>query len=312
MARLPITISLFHLAFFIPLAATPALAADYYAGKTLEFLETRSGLDPELLAERPPRAPVRFQRLCLTAAVVESEHQLSTHALAEGVGGDQGLELGDERVLAPEGEIRVDPCFERGQAKLLETGDLGLCERLEREVCEGPRPAPERKGIPKRRRGLLRLAARELAPAAFQLRLEAMDVELVRRNLDHIASGVREQELLAVTPHEEAPQPREVDAQGRVDRRRGGVSPQLFDEALARDGLVDVHEQQAEERALLRAPERQCLLTSDDLERPEDVELEIGMARRGSIVRPSSSEYEWARAVCSMYEWRLAAVIAAV
>src|SRR3954464_2163102 len=38
MARLPITISLFHLAFFAPLVATPAVAADYYAGKTLEFL----------------------------------------------------------------------------------------------------------------------------------------------------------------------------------------------------------------------------------------------------------------------------------
>src|SRR5262249_28421459 len=38
MSRLPITISLFHLAFFSTLAVCPALAGDYYAGKTVEFL----------------------------------------------------------------------------------------------------------------------------------------------------------------------------------------------------------------------------------------------------------------------------------
>src|SRR3954471_864805 len=38
MARLPIRICLFQLAFFAPAAATPAAAADYYAGKTVEFL----------------------------------------------------------------------------------------------------------------------------------------------------------------------------------------------------------------------------------------------------------------------------------
>ena len=38
MAALPIRIPVFHLILMAPLAATPAAAADYYAGKTLEFL----------------------------------------------------------------------------------------------------------------------------------------------------------------------------------------------------------------------------------------------------------------------------------
>jgi hypothetical protein len=46
-----------------------------------------------------------------------------------------------------------------------------------------------------------------------------------------------------------------------------------------------VHEEEAEERALFRAPERECLLTPDDFKRSEDAKLEIRMPLRGSMVR---------------------------
>jgi hypothetical protein len=65
---------------------------------------------------------------------------------------------------------------------------------------------------------------------------------------------------------------------------------------LARDGLVRVHEEKAEERALFRAPKRECLLAPDDFKRPEDAKLEIRVPLRGSMVRPPFCEWERAHA----------------
>ena len=120
-------------------------------------------LDPELLAERSPSAPIRLERLRLAAASVESEHQLGAQTFAVGVRGNEGFELGDERVLAAEGEVCFDPGLERGQSELLQTRDLALGEGLEGEVGECG-SAPEREGIAKRHRTAVRLTARELPP----------------------------------------------------------------------------------------------------------------------------------------------------
>ena len=183
-----------------------------------------AGLDPELLAERPPSAPVRLERLCLTTASVESEHQLGAQALAVGMRGNEGLELGDERVLAAEGEVRFDPRLERCQSELLQTGDLGLREGLEGEVCKCRSP-PECEGIPKRQRRAFRLTARELPPTLLQQGLEAVCIESVRRDAQHVARGVSEQELFARSVGQQSAQPREIDAQDRVDRLWRSIRP---------------------------------------------------------------------------------------
>jgi hypothetical protein len=56
-----------------------------------------------------------------------------------------------------------------------------------------------------------------------------------------------------------------------------------------------VNEENAEERALLRATEREYLLALDDLQLPEDTELEIRTRLRGSMVRLSFGKYEQLR-----------------
>ena len=66
--------------------------------------------------------------------------------------------------------------------------------------------------------------------------------------------------------------------------------PELLDESLARDRLVRVYEEEAEEGALFRTPERKCLLAHGDFKRPENAELEIRMRLRESMVRPSLCE----------------------
>jgi hypothetical protein len=120
---------------------------------------------------------------------------------------------------------------------------------------------------------------------------------------------VCQQELLAASAGKESPQPREIDAQDRIDSPWGSVSPKLLDESLARDGLVRMHEKKAEERALFRTTEREYLLGPDDFDRPEDAKLEIRMPLRGAMVRPSFCERVRLVPVCSVYSSRLAAVL---
>jgi hypothetical protein len=208
--------------------------------------------------------------------------------------------------VASKGEVRFDPGLERGQSELLQTGDLGLGERLEGEVCKCGSP-PECEGIPKRQRRAFRITARELPPTLLQQRLEAVYVELVWRNTQHVARCLREQELSAGSVGKESPQPREIDAQDRVDCLRGSIPPELVDESLARDGLVRVYEEDAEERALFRTTEREYVLVPDDFKRPEDAKLEIRVRLRRSMVRPSSANGSVLGSVCSMYSLRLAA-----
>ena len=49
-------------------------------------------------------------------------------------------------------------------------------------------------------------------------------------------------------------------------------------------------EEEAEEGALFRTPERECLLAHGDFKRPENAKLEMRMPLRGSMVRPSFCE----------------------
>ena len=136
-----------------------------------------------------------------------------------------------------------------------------------------------------------------------------MCIEPFRRDTQHVARCLSEQELFAGSVGEESPQPREIDAQDRVDCLWGSIPPELLDEALARDRLVRVHEEDAEERALFRTAERDYLLAPDDLKRPEDVKLEIRMPLRRAMVRPPFCERERLGSVCSVCSSRLAAVL---
>ena len=123
----------------------------------LELLQLRRGVEPELVGECEPRGAVDLERLGLPAAAIEREHQLAAQSLAERVGGDQGLELADERRVAAELELGVDPLLERGEAQLVEPRGLEAREVLLVEIGErGAAPEGERLGQERRARGRIR------------------------------------------------------------------------------------------------------------------------------------------------------------
>ena len=86
--------------------------------------ERWTGLDPELVDENPARLAEHRERLGLSPAAVEREHELSAQVLAQRVAGDQRLQLGHQGRVAAQFEIRVDARLEPLEAQLLEARDL--------------------------------------------------------------------------------------------------------------------------------------------------------------------------------------------
>ena len=127
--------------------------------RALQLLQRRARLDPELVDEHAAGGLVGGQRLGLAARPVEREHQLAAQALAEGVLRRQRVELRDQRGVAAEREVGVDPHLDREQVHLLEAPDRRLGERLVGEVGERG-AAPERERLAQLLGGLLRLGCR--------------------------------------------------------------------------------------------------------------------------------------------------------
>src|SRR4029450_1194095 len=79
------------------------------------------------------------ERFGLARAGIERAHQLRAQALTQRMLGNQRLELRDQLVVAPGGELGLDPLFESGQPQLLEALDVQPGKRLELQI--GQRPA---------------------------------------------------------------------------------------------------------------------------------------------------------------------------
>ena len=157
-------------------------------------LERAAGLDPQLLHEGLAGGAVGGERVRLAARPVQGEHELPASALPERLLGDERLELADELGVAPEGEVGVDPLLEGRPAKLLEPGDLRLRPRLVGDVGKRWAP-PERQRLTEGRRGELRATGAERLPPLGEQALEAQRIELVGRDVEHVAGRAGEDRL---------------------------------------------------------------------------------------------------------------------
>src|SRR5262249_5468549 len=108
--------------------------------------------------------------------------------------------------------------------------------------------------------------AERVAVAVCDELLEAVEIELSRRDTDQVA---RPTGLDPVRP-ERTTETRGGHVHRRDRRRRLVVVPQLCNQTVNRHDVVPVQEEQREERALLRAAQRKRLVSVPGLERPED------------------------------------------
>ncbi len=101
-----------------------------------ELVQRGSGIDAELLYEQPAPVLIDMEGFGLAAAAVEGEHQLPAQALSEWVLRDERFQLTDQIGVEAERQFRLDPLLERSDAQFLQPSDLGLRERLIRELGE--------------------------------------------------------------------------------------------------------------------------------------------------------------------------------
>ena len=90
------------------------------------------------------RLTVRRKCVRLPSRAVEGEHELGTQVLVERMLRDEHFELGHKLAGSPEGEVRVETPLERGEAELVQPGDLRGDSVLVEDVRERS-PPPEGK-----------------------------------------------------------------------------------------------------------------------------------------------------------------------
>ena len=220
-------------------------------------------LEPEL-AERPMRVVIGPERLRLAATAVERHHQLLTETLPVRVRVDQRLQRAHHVRMPARRQLHLDDVLDAGQPQLLESHDLAsrltriaqLLQRLSTEL---------RKRLSKRQHGLSGL----LRAGASACRLNLPCVETLLAYDELIASPGREDPLSS----ERLSQRAHVALHDLRCRWRRMLGPERVGDAVGRERLVRVQEQQREERTRATWRKLQPAGLPPNLQRPEDAEL---------------------------------------
>ena len=192
-------------------------------------LELAARVEPELFDQRAADAPERLERVGLAARAVEREHQLRVHPLAVGMLGRQRLELADDRACAAGREVDVEALLQRGEPQAAEPAGLGRRRAQQRRVGER-RPAEQPERLAQQPRRLREPAGRALLARALDQRLEALEVERARLELDRVArrrgsrSAARARAPAAAGTRGPAAPSRPSPADPRPTARRSGAS----------------------------------------------------------------------------------------
>ena len=76
--------------------------------RAFELVESDSGIQPELIAQPAPGLPEHAEGVGLTSSPIQRQHQLADEPFPQGMSLDQGLQRGNDRIVAAKGENRVD------------------------------------------------------------------------------------------------------------------------------------------------------------------------------------------------------------
>src|SRR5215469_3140109 len=98
--------------------------------RRLEIAERRRRFQPQLFVQGAAELAVGVESLGLPAAAVEGEHELAAKTLPQGMVSHHPAQFSSERTRQAQRQLRLVPFFQAGQLKLLQPGNLGLCEGL--------------------------------------------------------------------------------------------------------------------------------------------------------------------------------------
>jgi hypothetical protein len=161
---------------------------------------------------------------------------------------NQPLELADRLAVAPAFEVRLNPILERGEPELFDSRCFGLREVGIGKVAQGGAAAESKRRLELLRR-LVGIASVEGAAALIGEPLEAVEIELVRIDLEDVTGRLRLQhpaEVLTIGALEPFAKLRNVDLQGLSGRVGCLLSPEQIDQPVAGDDLVRMQQQDRE------------------------------------------------------------------
>ena len=143
---------------------------------SLELLQLGAGLEAELLTESAAGALVGVEGVTLASGAVEGAHELGVQAFAQGIGGDERFQLGDQPRVPARLHVCVDAVLEHGEAFVFEASAGLVGEPLVAELDErGAAPERERVG----------------GPAVPGELVEAVEVELAGLEVEEVAGRAR-------------------------------------------------------------------------------------------------------------------------
>ena len=109
----------------------------------MQPLQPRTRLDPQLLAQHPPGPPESLQRLRLTAAAIQGQHQLAPQPLPERMLLQDLADPVDRLGVLPHRQGRLELLLERVGPQRLQAGGLCADPAAVRQALQRP-PAPQR------------------------------------------------------------------------------------------------------------------------------------------------------------------------
>ncbi len=227
---------------------------DRQLGCALEHLPLEpAGLLLRLESQLPQpfeESPVCGERVRVTAASVQGEHQQSRERLPQRMLFDEPLQVGEGFAVAAELEERRHAQLVRLQLDLLEAPRLRLREVQVDELAVGlPSPQRERLVRARQRLGGLEAASLDHEPS------ESLRIDVVVLDREPIAHAVALDHGSGhcFPPRLEQPaKPRDSRVERALRRNRGPLPPDGVDDLAGRDRAPEVREQIGEHRPLLR------------------------------------------------------------
>ncbi len=238
--------------------------------RLLEALQLLAGLEAELLVEDPACASVRGERIGLAFRPIQGEHQLPPQPFAVRVLADQAFQLIDQRGILAERKVGLNSILERRQPKILQTLGLQSQGPFVAHPCEGMAP-PELQGLAQARRRSTTRSAFERLVSLSREPFETVRVHAVVPDVERVARGAARDRGIG-TQHGA-----ELGDVG-ADRRQGAFGrlsmPELVGEPIERNRPRSTDEQECEQHALARPPERNRDSIPDDLDGAEHPKLD--------------------------------------
>jgi hypothetical protein len=239
----------------------------------LELSQLRARLDRQFFDQQRPGRAVAVEGVRLTAAAVQREHQLPAEPLVQRMLGDKPLELGAQRGMPSDRQVRLDPVLDQPQPQRLEALCLRPGEGFRLQVGERA-AAPQRLGLPQQCRRPGRVAVRERLPARGGQVIVPVQVQFAVGDMEHVPGRPGPQPWLSrvLGLGKRLAQPGDMDPQHPFGRTRGLIAEQLIDQLVTGDDPVRVAQQQREQRPLPRPADPHRRRAVLDLQRPEDPE----------------------------------------